>query len=113
MAFQARQIFLNLSLPYIFHKLFKSRNQELIEKLKNEICGFKKDEVEHRLAAEQTRKDIKIITEKLIEMIFKLQEVDECDVNLPDRVIPAVNLANYLENDATDEDLLNVSISIY
>ncbi|CAD7091000.1 unnamed protein product [Hermetia illucens] len=83
-------------------------NQELIEKLKNEICGFKKDEVEHRLAAEQTRKDIKIITEKLIEMIFKLQEVDECDVNLPDRVIPAVNLANYLENDATDEDLLNI-----
>lgn len=61
-------------------------------------------------AAEKSTGILKFIKERLCEMIYKLQEVDETDVELVDKqkVIKVAELPDFLVNKAQDLDLIKV-----
>ncbi|XP_055920051.1 golgin subfamily B member 1 [Eupeodes corollae] len=85
-------------------------NQEVVEKLKLEITNMNKERQKNEESAEKTIGVIKFIQDRLRDMIYKLQEVDESDVNIveKDKSISAQSLPDYLVNDATDEDLIDI-----
>ncbi|XP_055837664.1 A-kinase anchor protein 9 isoform X2 [Episyrphus balteatus] len=85
-------------------------NQEVVEKLKLEISNMNKEKQKNDEAASRTVGVIKFIQDRLRDMIYKLQEVDESDVNIVEKCksISAQSLPDFLVNDATDEDLIDI-----
>ncbi|XP_030373334.1 unconventional myosin-Vc [Scaptodrosophila lebanonensis] len=85
-------------------------NQEVIEKIKNDIAAM---ELERKLDMEDAEKSmgvLKYLKERICEMIFKIQEVDESNIDMPERKlhIRVSELPNYLTNTAQDEDLIEI-----
>lgn len=58
---------------------------------------------------------LKYIKERICEMIFKVQEVDETNIDIRERKLHVTvsELPNYLTHIAQDEDLIEVTASIH
>lgn len=58
---------------------------------------------------------LKYIKERICEMIFKVQEVDETNIDIRERKLHVTvsELPNYLTHTAQDEDLIEVTASIH
>lgn len=90
-------------------------NQEVIENIKSEIAEHEAEKLRNIETAEKTLEMLKFIKEHLHEMIYKLQEVDETDVELKDKnlLITVAELPDFLVNQAEDQDLIEVRIFVW
>lgn len=63
-------------------------------------------------AADKSLEVLKFIKERLCEMIYKLQEVDETSVELKEKevVVKVAELPDFLVNKAEDTDMIMVII---
>jgi len=55
---------------------------------------------------------LKYLKERICEMIFKVQEVDESNIEIPERKlhVSVAELPNFLAHTAEDEDMIEVGI---
>ncbi|XP_067634428.1 outer dynein arm-docking complex subunit 3 [Eurosta solidaginis] len=85
-------------------------NQEVVEQIKLKISGLETEKQKNNEASEHTLTILKFIKEHLIEMIYKLQEVDESHINLKPKglYIHVENLPNFLTNEAQDDDFIDI-----
>ncbi|KAL9922601.1 coiled-coil domain containing protein 151 isoform 1-T2 [Glossina fuscipes fuscipes] len=85
-------------------------NQEVIENIKSEIAEHEAEKQKNIETAEKTLEMLKFIKEHLNEMIYKLQEVDETDVELKGKnlLIKVAELPDFLIDQAEDQDLIEI-----
>lgn len=90
-------------------------NQEVIEQIKINITAKELDRKKDTEAADKSMGILKYIKERICEMIFKVQEVDETNIDIRERKLHVTvsELPNYLTHIAQDEDLIEVTASIH
>lgn len=86
-------------------------NQEVIEQIKNNITIREQDRKKDTEAADKSMGILKYLKERICEMIFKVQEVDETNIDIKERKLHVTvsELPNYLTHTAQDEDLIEVT----
>lgn len=57
---------------------------------------------------------LKYLKERICEMIFKVQEVDESNIEIPERKlhVSVAELPNFLAHTAVDEDMIEVNFCL-
>ncbi|XP_022221002.2 shootin-1 isoform X2 [Drosophila obscura] len=87
-------------------------NQEIIEQIKNSIAAKEQDRKLDTDAADKSMGVLKYLKERICEMIFKVQEVDENNIELPDRRlhVTVAELPSFLTHTAQDEELIELKI---
>ena len=92
--------------------MYFDSNQEVIEQIKSNITELQNERQKDLEAAEKTAAILKYIKEHLSEMIYKLQEVDESQIELAEKSISITgeNLSNFLKDDADEEDFIKVIV---
>lgn len=90
-------------------------NQEVIEQIKNNITIREQDRKKDTEAADKSMGILKYLKERICEMIFKVQEVDETNIDIKERKLHVTvsELPNYLTHTAQDEDLIEVTGNPY
>uniref|UniRef100_A0A1I8PWU3 Uncharacterized protein n=1 Tax=Stomoxys calcitrans TaxID=35570 RepID=A0A1I8PWU3_STOCA len=88
----------------------KEVNQEVIENIKSQIADFEIEREKNLESAEKTMDVLKFIKDRLCEMIYKLQEVNETQVELKEKEmsIQVHELPDFLVNKAEDKDLIEI-----
>lgn len=86
-------------------------NQEIIEQIKNNIAAMEEERKKDTDAADKSLGVLKYLKERICEMIFKVQEVDENNIDMRERKlhITVAELPNFLAHVAQDEDLIEVN----
>ncbi|XP_034655931.1 uncharacterized protein LOC117893423 [Drosophila subobscura] len=85
-------------------------NQEIIEQIKISIAAKEQDRKLDTDAADKSMGVLKYLKERICEMIFKVQEVDESNIELPSRKlhVSVAELPNFLTHTAQDEELIEI-----
>ncbi|XP_068150097.1 outer dynein arm-docking complex subunit 3 [Drosophila tropicalis] len=85
-------------------------NQEVIEQIKNNIASMEVERKKDVDAADKSMGVLKYLKERICEMIFKVQEVDESNIDMPERKlhVSVAELPNFLTHTAEDEDLIEI-----
>ncbi|XP_034111206.1 myosin-9 [Drosophila albomicans] len=85
-------------------------NQEVIEQIKNNIGVMEQERKKDTDAADKSMGVLKYLKERICEMIFKVQEVDESNIDMKERKlhISVAELPNFLAHTAQDEDLIEI-----
>ncbi|XP_065366566.1 NF-kappa-B essential modulator [Calliphora vicina] len=85
-------------------------NQEVIEKIKAQISEFEAERQRNLESSAKSLEVLKFIKERLCEVIYKLQEVDENNVELKDKdmIIKVAELPDFLVNRAEDLDMIMI-----
>ncbi|XP_075164856.1 coiled-coil domain containing protein 151 [Haematobia irritans] len=88
----------------------KEVNQEVIENIKSQIADYEIEREKNLESAEKTMDVLKFIKDRLCEMIYKLQEVNETKVELKDKdmSIQVQELPDFLVHKAEDRDLIQI-----
>ncbi|XP_058976657.1 golgin subfamily A member 6-like protein 7 [Musca domestica] len=88
----------------------KEVNQEVIEHIKSQIADYEIEREKNLESAEKTMDVLKFIKDRLCEMIYKLQEVNETKVELKDKdvSIQVQELPDFLVHKAEDRDLIQI-----
>lgn len=91
--------------------ILKHSNQEVIEQIKNDIAAKEEERKKDTDAADKSMGVLKYLKERICEMIFKVQEVDENNIDMQERKlhITVAELPNFLAHVAQDEDLIEVN----
>ncbi|XP_020802015.1 myosin-9 [Drosophila serrata] len=85
-------------------------NQEVIEQIKNSIAAKEQDRKLDTDEADKSMGVLKYLKERICEMIFKVQEVDESNIEIPERKlhVSVAELPNFLAHTAADEDMIEI-----
>ncbi|ALC44387.1 CG14127 [Drosophila busckii] len=85
-------------------------NQEVIEEIKNSIAAKEEERKKDTDAADKSMGVLKYLKERICEMIFKVQEVDESNLDIRELKlhVTVAELPNFLTHKAQDEELIEI-----